>query len=78
VLESASWLRQSKTALPDLSPACRNEDDFDALLTVAAMVRTVAEGRPMSCSLVDPIAEGGILATGDIDLPKAPYRRPTA
>jgi 8-oxo-dGTP diphosphatase len=78
VLESASWLRHSKTALPDLSPACRNEDDFDALLTVAAMVRTVAEGRPMSCSLVDPIAEGGILATGDIDLPKAPYRRPTA
>ncbi len=78
MLESAGWLREANTALPDLEPARRNEDDFDALLTVAAMVRAVAEDRPMSCSLVDPIAEGGILATGDIDLPKTPYSKRAA
>jgi 8-oxo-dGTP diphosphatase len=73
-LQSSSWLRANNIELPDLSPALGNEDDFDALIAVVAMVRSVVEDRSMSCSLVDPIAEGGILATGDLVIPDRPHR----
>ena len=49
-----------------------DEDPFDALMACAALVRLMAEGRPLSCPLVDPVAEGGILGTGDVSLAARP------
>ena len=67
-LEAVGWLRASGVELRDLEAARRGEDDFDALLTAAALLRGVIEGRPLSCEWVDPAVEGGILGTGGVTL----------
>jgi len=67
-LEAVAWLRASGVELRDLEAARRGEDDFDALITAAALVRLVTEERPLSCELVDPAVEGGILGTGGVAL----------
>jgi 8-oxo-dGTP diphosphatase len=71
-LEAAGWLRACAAEPRDLEAARRGEDDFDALLTAAALLRLVAEGRPLSCELVDSAVEGGILGTGGVSLPFVP------
>ena len=73
-LARAPWLEASGVSLPDLAPARANEDDFDALLTAAALVRHFTERAPLSCWLVDSLVEGGLLGTGLLALP-APGRR---
>lgn len=60
-LDRASWPREHGVDLGSLAAARASEDDFDALLTAAALVRLAVEGRPLSGELVDPCAEGGIL-----------------
>ena len=62
-LRAAAWRRRSRTALADLDRAAASEDDFDALLTAAALARVLAEGEPLASWLVDPGHEGGILGT---------------
>ena len=71
-LARASWIAKSDVSLPDLAAARASEDDFDALLTAAALVRHFAERRPLSCWLVDPLLEGGILGTGLLALGERP------
>ena len=71
-LEAVGWLRACAAEPRDPEAARRSEDDFDALLTAAALLRLVAEGRPLSCELVDPAVEGGILGTGGVSLPFVP------
>ena len=66
-LREAAWVRRCGVVISDEAHARASEDDFDALLTAAALVRLVRESRPLSCELVDPTAEGGILATGAIE-----------
>lgn len=73
-LADAAWVRRHRVALADLDAAAASEDDFDALMTAAALVRLLAEGRPLADTLVDPAHEGGILGTGGIAWP--PPRRP--
>jgi len=68
----APWRRASRVKLRDLEAAEADEDPFDALMAATALVSLLAEGRPLSCPLVDPLAEGGILGTGDVDLTKRP------
>jgi 8-oxo-dGTP diphosphatase len=63
-LRQVEWIREYDVRLCDVRAAEANEDDFDAMLTAAALVRLVASGRPLSHELVDPIWEGGILGTG--------------
>jgi hypothetical protein len=63
-LAAAPWL--ARVELRDLDAARASEDDFDAMLTAAALVRLLDERRPLSCDLVDPRTEGGILPTGGI------------
>lgn len=62
-LETAAWVRRHRVALADPGAAAGSEDVFDALLTAAALVRAIAEGEPLSCALIDPVCEGGILGT---------------
>jgi hypothetical protein len=72
------WILDHSVTLVDLDFAESNEDDFDACLTAAALLRCAIEGAPMSSrDLTDPIAEGGILGTGSInlDLPESALRQ---
>ena len=63
-LARAGWIAKSDVSLPDLSAARASEDDFDALLTAAALVRHFVECQPLSCWLVDPLVEGGSSGRG--------------
>ncbi len=71
-LQEADWVRSRRIQLGSLAAAEASEDDFDALLTAAALVRCIAEGQPLSGELVDPAVEGGILGTGTVLLPGPP------
>jgi Pyridoxamine 5'-phosphate oxidase/Protein of unknown function (DUF429) len=59
-LESATWVTEHGVRLDDLSHAAAGEDDFDACLTCAALLRLVLEGRPLA-EHVDAEAEGAML-----------------
>jgi len=68
-LASAGWLRRHRVELRDLDAAQGSEDDFDALLVAAGLVRLLAERHALgSAEPVDPRAEGGILGTGAVSL----------
>ncbi|MBK7950689.1 MAG: hypothetical protein IPK00_18515 [Deltaproteobacteria bacterium] len=76
-LQRASWIRERSVEITGLEAALASEDDFDALLQAAALVRLVDAGMPLTAPLVDPIWEGGILGTGGatIRAPNVPRRR---
>jgi hypothetical protein len=66
-LESADWVRRPEVTVNGFEPAWDSEDDFDALMTSAAMLRYAIEGLSFSVSTYeDPVAEGGILGTGTL------------
>jgi hypothetical protein len=68
-LRVAAWVRSHSVELRDIDHAESNEDDFDACVTAAALLRCALEGTPLcpphleSCAL-----EGAILGTGSVDL----------
>ena len=75
-LQSRPWLLKHAVRLNDTNDAANSEDAFDALFTAAGLLRCVLEGTPLAADdLVDPVAEGGILGTGSLDLtrPEATY-----
>lgn len=71
------WVRYGGVTYEGLEWARDNEDDFDACLTAAALLRCCLEELPFS-QLLDSAAraEGGILGSGSINvgLPEATYR----
>jgi hypothetical protein len=67
-LKEAEWIRTNEVTLKDLEDACEGEDDFDACLTAAALLRCALENLPMHAPLESPRVEGGILGTGSINL----------
>lgn len=73
-LGGASWTSGCAFEPDGLAAARASEDDFDALLQAAALVRLVDAGCSLASFLVDPIWEGGILGTGGLMLaaPRAP------
>ena len=72
LLRAAPWLEQDCVSIEGFEAARAGEDDFDALMQAAALVRLLAARYPLSSGLVDPIREGGILGTGGVSL--APRR----
>lgn len=63
------WVQSSGVQLRDTDDAIANEDDFDALITAAALLRCVLEGLPLSPDpLHAPESEGGMLGTGSVNL----------
>ncbi|HSP73170.1 MAG TPA: DUF429 domain-containing protein, partial [Gaiellaceae bacterium] len=60
-LRDADWVRDRHVRIRHADAAERSEDDFDALLTAAALLRLLLEGRPLYTTDPDPVAEGGIL-----------------
>jgi len=74
-LRTAEWVCDQGVTIQNLFEAEANEDDFDALMTAAALLRCELEGIPLHPS--NPSyqrAEGGILGTGSINL-DLPARR---
>ena len=70
-LEQMPWVVANGVDLGDLGPTRTNEDDFDAHLTAAAVLRCVLEGTPLTRSeWIDAEAEGSMLLAGPVDLNK--------
>ena len=68
-LRAASWVGSLGVELRDLAEAEANEDDFDACMTAAALLRCVLEGSPLCPSQLESAAsEGGMLGTGSVNL----------
>ena len=60
-LQSSRWLADCGVLIDDVSWAQEGEDDFDACMTAAALLRLTLEGLPLSFSEPDWISEGGML-----------------
>jgi hypothetical protein len=77
-LHAASWVRRLRVTLQDMDRAEANEDDFDACVTAAALLRCVLDGTPLCPSRLEAaMSEGGILGTGSVNLrlPSATFAR---
>ena len=67
-LKTANWVTSNQIDLGELDALKKNEDDFDAHLTAAAVMRCVVEGEPLtSQDWIDEIAEGSMLLVGTVD-----------
>lgn len=68
-LQEADWVHSFDVAIENLEDAKGNEDDFDACLTAAALLRCVLDDSPfeLAAGSATP-AEGGMLGTGSINL----------
>jgi hypothetical protein len=67
-IQSTKWVRELEVEIEDCDYAEANEDDFDACLTAAALLRCVLEKLPMTCPIDSPRVEGGILGTGSVNM----------
>ena len=75
-LTRAAWIADYSVDLGDLDAARRNDDDFDACLTAAALLRCVCEQRELAdTGWIDAKVEGSMLLAGPVD-PASPARRP--
>ena len=67
-LKTANWVTRNQIDLGELDALIKNEDDFDAHLTAAAVMRCVVERMPLtSQDWIDEIAEGSMLLVGTVD-----------
>jgi hypothetical protein len=68
-LRAAAWVRSNSVELRDVEQAESNEDDFDACVTAAALLRCALEGTPLCPPHLESTAsEGAILGTGSVNL----------
>jgi hypothetical protein len=66
-LQNNHWLARKRITINDFDAALKNEDDFDALLSAAALTRILLEEAPIeSPETVDDIAEGGVLGAASL------------
>jgi hypothetical protein len=73
-LLAADWVRLNEVTIKIAANA--NEDDFDACLTAAALLRCVVEKLPLCLPRLDSArAEGGMLGTGSVNFDLRPGRR---
>ena len=67
-LHQAPWIRANRVEVGDLGTARKNEDDFDACFTAAAVLRCLVEGSELSApEWIDDQAEGSMLLTGAVN-----------
>ena len=68
-LLGARWLRSLGVTLENLDEAEASEDDFDAFITAAALLRCILDGSPLCSRQFElRMSEGGILGTGSVNL----------
>jgi hypothetical protein len=61
------WVKQFGVDIRNVQEALLSEDDFDALMSAAALLRCVLEGTSVESAHADPL-EGGILASESLNL----------
>ena len=67
-LAQAEWVRANRIDLGDLGGPRANEDDFDAHVAAAAVLRCIQEGREIACpEWIDAKAEGSMLLAGVVE-----------
>ena len=67
-LARAAWVADHHVDLGDLDAARRNDDDFDACLTAAALLRCVRQQRELAgLEWIDARVEGSMLLAGPVD-----------
>ena len=67
-LAQAQWVGANRIDLGDLDPPQVNEDDFDAHITAAAVLRCVHEGRRLADpDWIEAKAEGTMLLAGVVE-----------
>lgn len=64
-LRSASWLGVHGVRIDAMDRACSDEDDFDAMISAAGLLRCVIEARVLDSETVNVI-EGGILGLASL------------
>ncbi len=68
-LQATKWVDLHKVTIEDLDPTRSSEDDFDACLTAAAMLRCSLEGILLGTAVkASSRAEGAMLGTGSVNL----------
>lgn len=67
-LRNSQWMLEHSVAIENIEEAEQSEDDFDALMTAAALLRCDLEGVPLHGVDSNPEIEGGMLATGSVNL----------
>jgi len=68
-LRAAGWVRDHGVTIENWEDAEANEDDFDALMTAAALLRCELDRIPLHRPCIRPnCAEGGILGTASLNL----------
>jgi len=68
-LQSAHWVRMLGVTIENVVEAQTNEDDFDACMTAAALLRCTLEKLPLCLPCMESErAEGGMLGTGSVNL----------
>ncbi len=66
-LSGSEWPVRLGVRIDDTDAALGNEDDFDALLSAAALTRLFLEKAPFdSADSIDPVAEGGVLGAASL------------
>ncbi len=67
-LAQAEWVAENRIDLDEMDAPRANEDDFDAYVTAAAVLRCIHEGMAMAClEWIDAKVEGSMLLTGVVD-----------
>ena len=68
LLEDVAWVNVYDVDIGDIDPARDDEDDFDAHLTAAAVLRCYLEETPVvRHEWIDKVAEGSMLLAGPVD-----------
>lgn len=68
LLEDVAWVNAYDVDIGDTAPARDDEDDFDAYLTAAAVLRCYLEETPVvRHEWIDQVAEGSMLLAGPVD-----------
>ena len=68
LLKTAKWVKRNDIDLGPLDALIKNEDDFDAHLTAAAVMRCIVERMHLtSQNWIDVVSEGSMLLLGTVD-----------
>ena len=78
ILVRAGWVVRNRVDLGEFGPARDSEDDFDAHITAAAVLRCVVEGVPLADeNWIDTEVKGSMLLAGPVD-PKGKAKKLSA
>jgi hypothetical protein len=77
LLRDATWINRERIIIQNIDTALENEDDFDALMSAAALTRLVIEKAPLDdAGQLKSRIEGSVLGTASLDGRRCSLRYP--